>query len=68
MQGWTREDAALADTFSIQDSAVGRAGLGLQIVEVGYAGVAAQVADVLMTVSVRAARPSLRYCLEFLQS
>ena len=35
LEGWTREDAALADAFSLQDSLVGGAGLGLEFVEVG---------------------------------
>jgi hypothetical protein len=44
LKGWTRKRAALADTFSIQDGAVACTGLGLQLVEVGQPGVAAQVA------------------------
>jgi hypothetical protein len=42
--GWTRKDAALTDTFSLQDPPVAGTGLGLQVVEVGKPGVAAQVA------------------------
>jgi hypothetical protein len=63
LKGWTREDGALAGTFSVQDTAVAGTGLALQFGEVGQAGVAAQVAGALMTVSIRIARPSLRYCL-----
>ncbi|MEW2386126.1 hypothetical protein AB0873_29140 [Micromonospora sp. NPDC047707] len=44
LKGWTREDAALTDTFSLQDSPVAGTGLGLQVVEVVQAGLAAQVA------------------------
>src|SRR6266702_4536694 len=43
LKGWTRKDTTLADSFSIQDALVDRTGLGLQLVEVGQAGVAAQV-------------------------
>jgi hypothetical protein len=34
LKGWTREDAALTDTFSFQDSAVAGTGFGLEVVEV----------------------------------
>jgi len=44
LKGWTRKHTALADTFSIQDAAVACTGLGLRFVQVGQAGVAAQVA------------------------
>jgi hypothetical protein len=43
LKGWTREDTALADTFSIQYPAVDRTGFGLKLVQVRQAGVAAQV-------------------------
>jgi hypothetical protein len=35
LKGWTRKDAALTDTFSLQDPPVASTGLGLQSVEVG---------------------------------
>ena len=35
LKGWTRKDTALADTFSIEQAAVDRTGLGLQLVEMG---------------------------------
>ena len=41
--GWTRKDAALADTFSIEQSAVDRTRAGLQLVEMGQTAVTAQV-------------------------
>jgi hypothetical protein len=63
LKGWTRKHTALADTFSIQDPAVAGTGFALQLVEVGQPSVAAQVAGALTTVSMRSARPSLRYCL-----
>ena len=44
LKGWARKDGALAGTFGFQYAPVGGAGLGLQIVQVGQAGVAAQVA------------------------
>jgi hypothetical protein len=47
LKGWTGEDAALPDRFSIRDSPFSGTGLGLQVVEVGQAGVAAQVAGVV---------------------
>ena len=37
------KDAALTDTFSIEQAAVDRTGAGLQLVEMGQAAVAAQV-------------------------
>jgi hypothetical protein len=40
-KGWTRKHTALTDTFSLQDSLVAGTGLGLQVVEIGQAGVAA---------------------------
>jgi hypothetical protein len=43
LKGWTREDTALADTFSIQDPAVDRTGFGLQVSQVRQSGVAAQI-------------------------
>jgi hypothetical protein len=43
LKGWTREDTALADTFSIQYPAVDRTGFGLQVGQVRQSGVAAQV-------------------------
>ena len=33
LKGWTRKDAALADTFSIEQSPVDGTGPGLQLVE-----------------------------------
>jgi hypothetical protein len=44
LKGGTRKHTALADTFSIQDPAVACTGFALELVEVGQAGVAAQVA------------------------
>jgi hypothetical protein len=63
LKGWARKDGALAGTFSFQYAAAGGAGFGLELFEVGQPGVAPQVAGALMTVSIRMARPSLRYCL-----
>ena len=37
LKGWTRKDAALTDTFSIEQAAVDRTGAGLQLVEMGQA-------------------------------
>jgi hypothetical protein len=47
LKGWTRKDAALADAFSIKQSAVGGTGLGLHGVEVVQATLAAQVIGVV---------------------
>ena len=47
LKGWTREDTALADTFSIQDPAVDRTGFRVKVVQVRQAGVAAQVTRAL---------------------
>jgi hypothetical protein len=47
LEGWSREDAALTDTISIQNPAVTRTGLGLEVVQVGQPGVAAQAAGVV---------------------
>ena len=47
LKGWTREDATLADAFSIQQSAVGGTGLGLQVVEVVQAALTGQVVGVV---------------------
>jgi hypothetical protein len=47
LKGWTREDATLADAFSIQQSAVGGTGLGLQLVEVVQAALTGQVVGVV---------------------
>src|SRR6266566_3207966 len=44
LKGWARKDGALAGTFGFQYAPVGGAGFGLEFVEVGEAGVAAQVA------------------------
>ena len=63
LKGWTRKDAALADTFSIEQSAVDGTGFGLQFGEVVQAALAAQVVGSLITVSIRSARPSFKYCL-----
>jgi hypothetical protein len=41
LEGWTRKDAALADSFSIEQAAVDGTGLGLQFVEVVQAALAA---------------------------
>jgi hypothetical protein len=58
LKGWARKDGALAGTFSFQYAPVGGAGPGLEFVQVGQPGVAAQVAGALTTVSIRIARPS----------
>jgi hypothetical protein len=47
LKGWTREDAALADPFSIEQATVDRTGLGLQGAEVVQAALAAQVVGVV---------------------
>jgi hypothetical protein len=57
LNGWTRKDGALADLFSIHYLPVAGLRLVLRFGEVRQAGVAAQVAGDLMTVS----RPSLRF-------
>ena len=44
LEGWARKDGALADTFGFQFAPVGGAGFGPELIEVGQAGVAAQVA------------------------
>jgi hypothetical protein len=44
LKGWARKDGALAGTFGFQYAPAGGAGLGLEFVQVGQAGVAAQVA------------------------
>jgi hypothetical protein len=44
LKGWARKDGALGGTFGFQYAPVGGAGLGLEFVQVGQAGVAAQVA------------------------
>jgi hypothetical protein len=43
LKGWARKDGALAGTLGIQYAPVGGAALGLQLVQVGQPGVAAQV-------------------------
>ena len=47
LKGWTRQDAALADPFSIEQAAVDRAGFGLKFVEVVQAALAAPVVGVV---------------------
>jgi hypothetical protein len=47
LKGWTRKDAALADAFSIEQSAVGGTGSGLQFGQVVQATLAAQVVGVV---------------------
>jgi hypothetical protein len=44
LEGWTREDGALAGALGFQYALVAGAGLVLELGEVGQAGVAAQVA------------------------
>ena len=63
LKGWTRQDAALANTFSIEQSPVDGTGAGLQLFEMVLAPQAAQIAGVLITVSMRSVRPSFKYCL-----
>src|SRR4051812_39199885 len=43
LKGWTRKDAALTDTFSIEQAPVDVTGFGLQLVEMDQTAVAAQV-------------------------
>jgi hypothetical protein len=43
LEDWIRKDTALADTFSIEQSAVGVTGFGLQLIEIVQAALAAQV-------------------------
>jgi hypothetical protein len=43
LKGWTRKDTALADSFSMQDPLIAGTAFGLELVEVGQAGLAAQV-------------------------
>jgi hypothetical protein len=43
LKGWARKDGALAGALGIQDTAVDRPGLGLQLVQVGQPGVAGKV-------------------------
>jgi hypothetical protein len=47
LKGWTREDAALTDPFSIEQAVVDRAGPGLQVGEIVQAALAAQVVGVV---------------------
>lgn len=70
LKGWARRDTALPDTFGIEQAIVDCAGLGLQLIQMLQASLADQVPWLLMTVSIRRARPSLRYCLTrgFLES
>jgi len=63
LEGWAREDGALAGTFSFQYAAVAGTRPVLEFGQIGQPGVAAEVAGALMTVSIRIAWPSLRYCL-----
>src|ERR1700745_1537449 len=46
-KGWTRQEAALTDTFSIEQCGVDRTGAGLQFIEMDQAPQAAQVARVV---------------------
>ena len=47
LEGWARKDAALADTLSVQQAAVGVTGLALEFVQVVQAAQAAQVPGVV---------------------
>src|ERR1700758_1369679 len=47
LKGWTRKDAALADTFSIEQCGVDRTRPGLQLVEMLQPAQAAQIARVV---------------------
>src|ERR1700757_4859082 len=47
LKGWTRKDAALADTFSIEQCGVDCTGPGLQLVEMDQPPQAAQVVRVV---------------------
>ena len=47
LKGWTRKDAALADTFSIEQCGVDRTGAGLQLIEIVQAAQTAQIARVV---------------------
>src|SRR6266536_1842538 len=44
LKGWARKDGALAGTFGFQYAPAGGAGFGPELVQVGQAGVAPQVA------------------------
>ena len=46
LKGWTRQDAALTDTFNIQQCGVDRTGACLQLIEMDRPPQAAQVARV----------------------
>ena len=43
LKGWTRKDATLTDTFSIEQAPIDRTRAGGQLVEMDQAAVAAQV-------------------------
>ena len=43
LKGWARKDTTLPDTFSIEQAGVDVTGLGLQLVQMFQAAVAAQV-------------------------
>jgi hypothetical protein len=62
LEDWIRKDAALAGTFSVQQPGVDRTCGVLELAQAGDAPADPQVGE-LMTVSMRRARPSLRYCL-----
>ena len=47
LKGWTRKDAALADTFSIEQCGVDRTGTGLQFIEMDQPPQTAQVVRVV---------------------
>jgi hypothetical protein len=47
VSGWTREDAALTDPFSIEQATVRGTGFGLQVGQVVQAALAAQVVGVV---------------------
>ena len=63
LKGWARKDTTLPDTFSIEQASVDGTGLGLQLVQVPRRRLQIRSPGLLITVSIRSARPSLRYCL-----
>ena len=61
LEDWIRKDAALAGTFSVQQPVVDHTPGVLEFAQVVQAAADPQVGGWLMTVSMRSARPSLRF-------
>ena len=59
LKDWIRKDTALTDTFSIEHAGVDRTGVGLQLVEIVQAALAAEVVGVVDH-GLDAQRPSVR--------